>query len=482
MNYSDNLNANKVFPVLSKTADKLGLECYVVGGWVRDLLLGRPSEDIDVVVVGSGIAMAEAFAKELGSGAYLAVFKNFGTAQVRKGKIDVEFVGARKESYHRESRKPIVENGTLADDQCRRDFSINAMAICLNASRYGELVDPFNGVEDLANGIIRTPLDPDITFSDDPLRMMRAVRFATRLGFTILSDTYEAIRRNVERMDIVSSERTAEELNKIMRTSNPSRGIMLMDGCGLLAKVLPEIDALKGVEKHNERAHKDIFTHTMRVLEGVANRSDDIWLRYAALFHDVGKPKTKQWDDAHGWIFYNHNFVGMKMLTPIFRRLHLPLGEELKLVKKLVELHMRPINLCDEGVTDSAIRRLLFDAGDDIDKLMILCESDITSANREKVERFANNYQLLRIKLKEIEEKDRIRNFQPPVDGLEIMQMFNIPPCAVVGELKTAVKDAILDGIIPNEHDAARNFVIANAAKYNLKPVDVSSIRTHIEK
>lgn len=471
MNYSADLNRNKVFQKLSKTADSLGLECYVVGGWVRDLLLGRPSEDIDVVVVGSGIQMAEAFAKELGRGAYLAVFRNFGTAQVRKGKIEVEFVGARKESYHRESRKPIVEDGTLQDDQCRRDFTVNAMAICLNAESYGELVDPFNGVDDLQSGIIRTPLDPDITFSDDPLRMMRAVRFATRLGFTILSDTYEAIRRNVERMDIISSERTAEELNKIMRTSNPSRGLMLMEGCGLLTKVLPEIAALKGVEKHNERAHKDIFLHTMKVLQGVADRSDDLWLRYAALFHDMGKPKTKQWDDAHGWIFYNHNFVGMKMVTPLFRRLHLPLGEELNFVKKMVDLHMRPINLCDEGVTDSAIRRLLFDAGDDIDKLMILCESDITSANREKVERFAANYQLLRVKLKEIEEKDRIRNFQPPVDGVEIMQMFNIPPCSVIGELKTAVKDAILDGIIPNEHDAARDFVIARAAELNLQLV-----------
>ncbi|MCQ2344736.1 MAG: CCA tRNA nucleotidyltransferase [Paludibacteraceae bacterium] len=472
MNYKSELNANKVFPILSKTADNLGLECYVVGGWVRDLLLGRPSEDIDVVVVGSGIEMAEAFAKELGRGAYIAVFRNFGTAQVRKGKIDVEFVGARKESYHRESRKPIVEDGTLADDQCRRDFTVNAMAICLNSSRYGELVDPFNGVEDLQSGIIRTPLDPDITFSDDPLRMMRAIRFATRLGFSILSDTYGAIRRNVERMDIISSERTAEELNKIMRTATPSRGLMLMDGCGLLDKVLPEIAAMKGVQKYNERAHKDIFAHTLKVLQGVADRSDDLWLRYAALFHDVGKPKTKQWDETHGWIFYNHNFVGMKMLTPIFRRLHLPLGEELKFVKKMVDLHMRPINLCDEGVTDSAIRRLLFDAGDDIDKLMILCESDITSANREKVERFANNYQLLRLKLKEIEEKDRIRNFQPPVDGIEIMRMFNIPPCATIGELKTAVKDAILDGVIPNEHDAARDFVIARAAELNLKPAE----------
>lgn len=460
MNYKQDLDKNKVFGILSEVADGLSMECYVVGGWVRDLLLDRPSEDIDVVVVGSGIEMAKAFADRMGRGAYLAVFRNFGTAQVRKGNIDVEFVGARRESYHRESRNPIVEDGTLDDDQKRRDFTVNAMAICLNADRYGELVDPFDGVTDLRNKLIRTPLDPDITFSDDPLRMMRAVRFATRLGFDIVPETLDAIKRNVQRMEIISGERITDELNKIMLTADPSRGFRLLDNTGLLKIVLPEIDALKGIEKHEERGHKDIFVHTLKVLDGVVAKSDDLWLRWATLLHDVGKPKTKAWDEKHGWTFYNHNFIGQKMVKSIFRRLHLPMGEEMKFVQKMVDLHMRPITLSEEGVTDSAIRRLLFDAGDDIEKLMILCESDITSANREKVARFSENYQLLRVKLREIEEKDRIRNFQPPVDGNEIMERLSLPPCATVGILKTAVKDAILDGIIPNEHDAAWDYVL----------------------
>lgn len=460
MNYREDLDKNKVFGILSEVADDLSMECYVVGGWVRDLLLGRASEDIDVVVVGSGIEMAKAFADRMGHGAYLAVFRNFGTAQVRKGNIDVEFVGARRESYHRESRNPIVENGTLDDDQKRRDFTVNAMAICLNASRYGELVDPFDGVSDLKNRLIRTPLDPDITFSDDPLRMMRAVRFATRLDFDIVPETLDAIKRNVQRMEIISGERITDELNKIMMTNNPSRGFRLLNNTCLLKMILPEIDALKGIEKHEERGHKDIFVHTLKVLDGVVAKSDDLWLRWATLLHDIGKPKTKVWDEKHGWTFHNHNFVGQKMVPSIFRRLHLPMGEEMKFVQKMVDLHMRPITLSEEGVTDSAIRRLLFDAGDDIEKLMILCESDITSANREKVAKFSENYQLLRVKLQEIEEKDRIRNFQPPVDGNEIMERLSLPPCATVGILKTAVKDAILDGIIPNEHDAAWDYVL----------------------
>lgn len=460
MNLREELDKDKVFPLLGQVADELGYECYVVGGWVRDLLLGRRSEDIDVVVVGSGIEMAKGVAKKFDNKCSLAVYKNFGTAQVKKGRLELEFVGARKESYHRESRKPIVEDGTLDDDQKRRDFTVNAMAICLNKERYGELVDPFDGMGDLERKLIRTPLDPDITFSDDPLRMMRAVRFATKLGFDIVDETFEAIQRNIDRMEIISGERITEELNKMMRSDCPSRGLRLMSDCGLLDKVLPEVAALRGVEKHGEVGHKDVFEHTLKVLDGVVAKSDDLWLRWAALLHDIGKPRVKVWDDQHGWTFKNHDFIGMKMVKGLFRRLHLPMGEEMAFVQKMVEMHMRPMTLCEEGVTDSAIRRLLFDAGDDIDKLMILCESDITSSNRVKVEMFMENYQIVRRKLVEVEEKDRIRNFQPPVDGIEIMEMFNLTPCHTVGELKNAVKDAILDGIIPNEHDAARNFVL----------------------
>jgi len=460
MNFAEELNKDKVFATLGEVADSLDYECYVVGGWVRDLLLGRRSEDIDVVVVGSGIEMARAVAKKFDNKCSLAVYKNFGTAQVKKGRLELEFVGARKESYHRESRKPIVEDGTLDDDQKRRDFTVNAMAICLNSARYGELVDPFDGLGDLERKLIRTPLDPEITFSDDPLRMMRAVRFATKLEFDIVKETFEAIQRNVDRMEIISGERITEEMNKMMKSSNPSRGLRLMSESGLMAKILPEIEAMKGVEKHGEVGHKDIFEHTLKVLDGVAVKSDDIWLRWAALLHDVGKPRVKQWDDQHGWTFKNHDFIGMKMVKSLFRRLHLPLGEELAFVQKMVEMHMRPMTLCEEGVTDSAIRRLLFDAGDDIDKLMILCESDITSGIRAKVEKFMDNYQIVRQKLVEVEEKDRIRNFQPPVDGVEIMEMFGLEPCHTVGELKNAVKDAILDGIIPNEHDAAKLYVL----------------------
>lgn len=472
MNYKEALDRKKVFSVLSATADSLGMECYVVGGWVRDLLLGRHSEDIDVVVVGSGIEMATAFARNWGDRVSLATYRNYGTAQVKKGRVEVEFVGARKESYHRESRNPIVEDGTLDDDQRRRDFTINAMAICLNADRYGELVDPFDGISDLQKGLIRTPLDPDVTFSDDPLRMLRAIRFATRLGFDIVPDTYFAIQRNAQRLEIISGERITDELNKIMKTEHPARGFRMLAECNLLPLIMPEISALQGIERHGNRSHKDVFDHTMKVLDGVAAKSDNIWLRWAALLHDIGKPRTKAWDDHHGWTFYNHNFVGSKMVAPLFRRLHLPMGEELKFVRKMVDLHMRPIVLSEEEVTDSAIRRLLFDAGDDIDSLMILCESDITSANREKVARFSENYQLVRVKLREIEEKDRIRNFQPPVDGNEIMDRFGIPPCSTVGELKMAVKDAILDGIISNNHDEAWEYVKSLAlTRFNLTPI-----------
>ena len=474
MNFADKIDT-PVFHALSETADSLGLECYAIGGYVRDLLLHRPSKDIDVVVVGSGIEMAKAFAKRIGKGANLAVFKTYGTAQVKRGDVEVEFVGARRESYHRDSRNPIVEEGTLEDDQNRRDFTVNALAICLNKERFGELTDPFGGLADMERKILRTPLDPDVTFSDDPLRMMRAVRFATQLRFTIEQRTFEAIGRNSGRIEIITKERITDELNKIMQADRPSTGFILMEQTGLLAHIFPELDRMKGVDKRNGRGHKDVFLHTLKVVDSVAEKSDDLWLRWAALLHDIGKPATKQWDEKAGWTFRNHNFIGSKMVLGIFRRLRLPLGEPMKFVQKMVDLHMRPIVLSEDVVTDSAVRRLLFDAGDDIDKLMLLCESDITSANREKVKRFSDNFQLVRRKLKELEEKDRIRNFQPPVDGEEIMRVFGIPPCNVIGELKSQIKDSILDGKIPNEHDAAYQLLLKIAAERGLYPVERSN-------
>ncbi len=474
MNFADKIDT-PVFHALSETADSLGLECYAIGGYVRDLLLHRPSKDIDVVVVGSGIEMAKAFAKRIGKGANLAVFKTYGTAQVKRGDVEVEFVGARRESYHRDSRNPIVEDGTLEDDQNRRDFTVNALAICLNKERFGELTDPFGGLADMKRKILRTPLDPDVTFSDDPLRMMRAVRFATQLRFTIEQRTFEAIGRNSGRIEIITKERITDELNKIMQADRPSTGFILMEQTGLLTRIFPELDRMKGVDKRNGRGHKDVFLHTLKVVDSVAEKSDDLWLRWAALLHDIGKPATKQWDEKAGWTFRNHNFIGSKMVPGIFRRLRLPLGEPMKFVQKMVDLHMRPIVLSEDVVTDSAVRRLLFDAGDDIDKLMLLCESDITSANREKVKRFSDNFQLVRRKLKELEEKDRIRNFQPPVDGEEIMRVFGIPPCNVIGELKSQIKDAILDGKIANEHDAAYQLLLKIAAERGLYPVERSN-------
>ncbi len=468
MNLSDKLT-DPVFKIISSTADSLGMECYVIGGYVRDLQLNRPTKDIDVMVVGSGIDMARAFAKDFGKGAHLSVFKTYGTAQVKKGKTEVEFVGARKESYTEDSRNPIVEVGTLQDDLNRRDFTVNAMAICLNGPRYGELIDVFNGQEDMEKGVLKTPLDPDITFSDDPLRMMRAVRFASQLGFIINQETFEAIGRNKDRIKIITRERITDELNKIMLSSRPSTGFLLLEQTGLLAIIFPELDRLKGVEKRGERAHKDVFLHTLKVLDAVASRTDNLWLRWGALLHDIGKPATKQWDKQAGWTFRNHNFIGSKMVNKIFKDLKLPLGEPMKFVRKMVDLHMRPIVLSEDGVTDSAIRRLLFDAGDDIDSLMLLCECDITSSNREKVKRFSDNFKLVRILLKEIEEKDRIRNFQIPIDGVEIMRIFGIPPCNIIGELKTIIKDAILDGIIPNEREAAYNLLIKIAAEKGLE-------------
>ena len=459
-----------IFKQISATADALGLECYAVGGYVRDIFLQRPSQDIDVVVVGSGIAMAEALGKRLGRGAHVSVFKNFGTAQVKYHGMEVEFVGARKESYTHDSRKPVVENGTLEDDQNRRDFTINALAICLNAARYGELVDPFDGIGDLKERTIRTPLDPDITFSDDPLRMMRCIRFATQLNFYIDDETFEALGRNRERIAIISRERIADELNKIILSPTPSKGFIDLDRCGLLELVFPELAALQGVETRNGRGHKDNFYHTLEVLDNISKQTNNLWLRWAALLHDIAKPQTKRWEPRIGWTFHNHNFIGAKMVPDIFRKMKLPMNEKMKYVQKLVGLHMRPIVIADEEVTDSAVRRLLFEAGDDIDDLMTLCEADITSKNRERKQRFLDNFQLVRRKLKDLEERDRIRNFQPPVSGEEIMQTFDLPPCQQVGVLKSAIKDAILDGIIPNEHDVARAFMLQRAEKMGLKP------------
>lgn len=452
-----------ILHLVGEEADRLGLECYVIGGWVRDLILHRPSTDIDVVVVGSGISLAEAVAKRLGRGAHLSVFHTYGTAQVKKGDTELEFVGARRESYQHDSRNPIVEDGTLEEDQNRRDFTINAMAICLNKERYGELLDPFGGLYDLEECTIRTPLDPDITFSDDPLRMMRAVRFASQLGFYLDNETFDAISRNKERIHIITRERIVEELNKIMLSRRPSVGWLLLDKTGLLPLIFPEMAALKGIETKEGRGHKDVFLHTLQVVDNIAEKTDNLWLRWAALLHDIGKPKSKAWDEQTGWTFRNHNYIGAKMIPRIFKRMKMPLNEKMDYVIKMVDLHMRPINLIEDTVTDSAVRRLLFEAGDDIDDLMLLCDADITSRNAQKVERFHRNYELVRRKMVELEERDRIRNFQPPVRGEEIMQTLHIEPCREVGELKMRIKDAILDGIIPNEYEAARAYMMEQA-------------------
>ena len=465
----ENLLKHPVFGIISEVAAHEGVQAYAIGGYVRDALMGRPSNDIDIVVVGSGIALAEKVAARIKGHPRVTVFRNFGTAMLHYGTDEIEFVGARRESYDRRSRNPVVEDGTFDDDQRRRDFTVNTLAVSLSKDNYGTLVDTFGGLEDLRQGILRTPLDPDTTFSDDPLRMLRAVRFAAQLGFIVAPDTFAAMQRNRERLGIVSMERIAEELNKMLMTARPSIAFVLMDKTQLLPYVLPEISRLKGVEVRQNKAHKDIFKHTMQVLDKVAQRSDNLWLRWAALLHDVAKPATKRFSPEVGWSFHGHEFLGSKMVPAIFRRLHLPTTEPMKYVQKLVLLHLRPIALTEE-VTDSAVRRLLFEAGDDIDDLMLLCNADITSKNEEKVRHFMENYSLVEQKLKEIEEKDAIRNFQPPVSGDEIMETFGIGPSKSIGVIKTAIKDAILDGVIPNEHDAAYQLMLSEGARLGLHP------------
>ena len=462
-----------IFHKISLAADSLHLETYVVGGYVRDLFLERPSNDIDVVVVGSGIEVAKAFKRELGHGAHLSVFRNFGTAQVKWHDHEVEFVGARKESYSHDSRKPHVEDGTLEDDQNRRDFTINALAVCLNKERFGQLIDPFDGIYDLEDGIIRTPLDPDITFSDDPLRMMRCVRFAAQLKFYIEDETFEALSRNADRIKIVSGERISDELNKIMMTDRPSRGFVDLQRCGLLKIILPELSVLDVVETRNGRSHKNNFYHTLEVVDNVCTAHPDasLWLRWAALLHDIGKTKTKRWDPVLGWTFHNHNYVGAKMVPSVFNRLKLPLDAKMKYVQKLVDLHMRPIAIADDEVTDSAVRRLVNDADDDIDDLMALCEADITSKNQLRKARFLDNFRIVREKISDLKERDYKRLLQPCIDGNEIMQMFNLKPSREVGVLKQTLKDAVLDNRVPNEREPLMELLREKAEEMGLHPV-----------
>ena len=468
-----------LYHTIGEAADSIGRPCYAVGGCVRDFFLGRPSKDIDFVTVGSGIELAEVVAKLLGKGTHLTVFRNFGTAQVKRRSVELEFVGARKESYQRDSRKPIVEDGTLDEDLSRRDFTVNALAIRINREGFGELVDLFDGLSDMEKGILRTPLDPDITFSDDPLRMMRAVRFATQLQFEIYPETFAAIRRNAERLRIISRERIVDELMKIMGSPRPSIGWQLLLDSGLLPIIMPELAAMKGVQTVNGRSHKDNFAHTLEVLDNVSAKSDNIWLRWAALMHDIAKPVTKRWDEKTGWTFHNHNFIGSKMVPRIFRYMRLPQDQKMKYVAKLVELHMRPIALVEDEVTDSAVRRLINDAGDDLEDLMTLCEADITSKNREKVRRLLANFALVREKISDLNVRDEIRKLQPPVDGNEIMEIFGIKGGPVIGTIKSAIKNAILDGIIaPNDREAALGIMYRTAADNGLTPASHTPERT----
>ena len=465
-----------IFHLIADEADKLRLECYVVGGYVRDLFLERPSNDIDVVVVGSGIQVASALKSRLGKRAHLSVFRNFGTAQVKYRGLEVEFVGARKESYSHDSRKPHVEDGTLEDDQNRRDFTINALAVCLNKERFGQLVDPFDGVYDIEDGIIRTPLDPDITFSDDPLRMLRCIRFATQLNFFIEDETFEALQRNAERIKIVSGERIADEINKIILTKTPSKGFIDLYRCGLLQLIMPELVALDVVETRNGRAHKNNFYHTLEVLDNLCKAQSgsgksgemELWLRWAALLHDIGKPRSKRWDNLIGWTFHNHNYVGAKMIPGIFRRMKLPMDNKMKYVQKLVDLHMRPIVIADDEVTDSAVRRLMNDAGDDIDDLMMLCEADITSKNQVRKQRFLDNFRIVRAKIADLKVRDYKRLLQPCIDGNEIMELFHLGPCREVGQLKQALKDAVLDNKVENEREPLMKLLLEKAKSMGL--------------